>query len=141
MATGYAMYNGSLDIQGYAVLLHNADERPILDINDVFAIACSDPNHFATFNLSDGSLTVLSQSISEAGANINYKINVTTGKPRTETISFDIQNITDMPITGGTFNYTVTPSNTSVIDGTITADMPQIIDPHSIRNFKNKYTS
>jgi len=141
MGTGYAMYTGSLKIGGYAVLLPNADNRPIVSVNDTFAIVSNSTDRYASFNLSDGSVTITSESITEDGITVNYQINIKTGTPRTETISFDIMNITDSQITNGTFSYTLTPSTTTVINGAITANIPQTIEPHAIRSHKNKYTS
>lgn len=138
MATGYAISAGELDAAGYVILIPRAEERPILGIGDSgFALVCDDPNNFAGFALGDGSVSVISQSANESGIFVNYKINVSNGKPRTDVISFDIQNATNYAMTNGTFGYTVTPTNTNVIDGTITANIPSSISPHEVRNYEN----
>lgn len=121
-------------------MLPNADQRPIVPMNDYIAIVSDDPNHFAGFNLSDGSVSVLSQSVSADGASINYQINVSTGTPRTEAITFSIQNTSGYSMTNGTFAYTVSGAATGVVNGTITAAVPQTIGIMEIRNYNNKYT-
>ncbi|MCL2859961.1 MAG: hypothetical protein FWF46_05290 [Oscillospiraceae bacterium] len=135
MGTGYAVLEGTFTIKGYALLLSKDTDKKIKRLNDVFAIVCDDSDNFATFNLSDGSVTVLSQAISEDSATIDYQINIKTGKPRTEVISFNIKNITNSTIKDGTFSYTVNPSSTTVINGTIVADIPATIAPSEVRSF------
>jgi len=137
MGTGYAFFSGTFTLNGSVKSKYTGRAFPL---NEYFSIIADDPNNFAKLNLSDGSISVVSQSISQDNSSVTYKINVHTGIPRIEIVSFVIQNTGKFPMTNGTFKYTVGGTALTVVDGTITSTMPQMIPVWETRNHTSNHT-